>query len=237
MTFHPWGGTSSSACFQESKWLDFNMLQSGHGDRYIPNYDMVHADYNREPVKPCMDGEPNYEDHAIQWDPVNGWFDEWDVRRAAYQSVFAGGMGVTYGCHPIWQFYDKGRVPITSARHFWDDVLDLPGASDMIYLRKLVESKPFFSRIPDQSLITGDDSGFTNRIVSCRGDGYGFIYLPANKGVNVKLSLIGPVNKISWFNPRNGNYKNLGVFGENEKYFSVPVQGIDWVLVIETNDK
>ncbi len=66
MTFHPWGGTSSSACFQNTDWLDFNMLQSGHSDRFIANYDMVHADYDRIPVKPCMDGEPNYEDHPIR---------------------------------------------------------------------------------------------------------------------------------------------------------------------------
>ncbi len=233
MTFHPWGGTGSSACFQNSDWLDFNMLQSGHSDRFIANYDMVHADYDRIPVKPCMDGEPNYEDHPINWDPANGWFNDWDVRRAAYQSVFDGGMGVTYGCHAIWQFLDKGRTAITWARHYWYEDLDLPGAFDMMYLRELIESKPFFSRIPDQSMIIGDDSGFTNKIIACRGDGYGFVYLPANKGVTVKLSLISSDNNVSWFNPRTGKYKAVGEIKENEKYFEVPVQGVDWVLVVE----
>ncbi len=194
---------------------------------------MVHADYDKLPVKPCMDGEPNYEDHPINWDPANGWFNQWDVRRAAYQSVFAGAMGVTYGCHSIWQFLDKGRTAITSARHTWTEDLNLPGASQMIWLRQLMESEPYFSRVPDQSLIIADESGFTNRIVACRGMGYGLIYLPANKGVNVKLALVGPVCKVSWFNPRNGTKTEQGVFNDDEKYFEVPVQGVDWVLVIE----
>ncbi len=233
MTFHPWGGTSSSACFQDTDWLDFNMLQSGHSDRFIENYAMVADDYKRIPVKPCMDGEPNYEDHPINWDPANGWFDEWDVRRAAYQSVFAGGMGVTYGCHPVWQFFDRGRTPIAYVRHNWYEVLDLPGALDMLYLRRLIESKPFYSRVPDPEMIVADESGFTNKILACRGEGYGFVYLPANKGVRVRLDRVGANNKVLWYNPRNGKYIQTGTFSESEKYFSVPVRGIDWVLVIE----
>ena len=82
-------------------------------------------------------------------------------------------------------------------------------------------------------MIIGDDSGFTNKIIACRGDGYGFVYLPANKGVTVKLSLISSDNNVSWFNPRTGKYKAVGEIKENEKYFEVPVQGVDWVLVVE----
>jgi hypothetical protein len=55
MTFHPGGGTSSSSWFQNDAWLDFNMIQSGHGID-VSNYTMVSADYNRTPVKPTMDG-------------------------------------------------------------------------------------------------------------------------------------------------------------------------------------
>lgn len=31
ITYHPMGGMSSSHFFHEEPWLDFNMLQSGHG--------------------------------------------------------------------------------------------------------------------------------------------------------------------------------------------------------------
>ena len=58
MTYHPQGGRTSAQWFHEDAWLDFNMLQSGHSAFNLPNYEKVTADYNRKPVKPCLDGEP-----------------------------------------------------------------------------------------------------------------------------------------------------------------------------------
>jgi hypothetical protein len=75
MTYHPVGGQSSAERLHAEPWLDFNMLQSGHARRAEANYAMLARDYARMPVKPCMDGEPCYEDHPIGFDPRNGWFD------------------------------------------------------------------------------------------------------------------------------------------------------------------
>jgi len=69
ITYHPMGGQSSSQWLHSEPWLDFNMCQSGHGARYFANYEMIERDYNLKPTKPCMDGEPRYEDHPINWDP------------------------------------------------------------------------------------------------------------------------------------------------------------------------
>ena len=235
MTMHPWGETSSSYCFQNTDWLDFNMLQSGHGKGYLPNYKMITADYNKSPVKPCLDGEPNYEDHPINWgDGINGWFDDADVRRSAYWSVFSGSYGHTYGCHPIWQFLDKGREPIGGARHTWREVLDLPGAWDMIHLRNLIESRPSINRFPDPSIILSDDGSSFNRIVACRADNYIFIYLPANFSTTVRIDRISGAKKIAWwYNPRTGEAKQIGEYDKGQVSFDVPVSGVDWVLVID----
>jgi hypothetical protein len=67
------------------------MLQSGHGARDSANYDLVARDYNLTPTKPTLDGEIRYEDHPVNFDPKNGWFDEYDVRQAAWWGVLAGG--------------------------------------------------------------------------------------------------------------------------------------------------
>ena len=133
MTFHPWGEHSSSEWFQNSSWLDFNMCQTGHGQRSYAIYKRtIVNDYNLSPVKPCFDGEPRYEDHPVNWKPeVFGWFDDADVRQAMYWNLFSGAFGHTYGCHPIWQFAAPGRDPVGLARHYWYDVLDLPGAFDL----------------------------------------------------------------------------------------------------------
>ena len=239
MTFHPQGGTKSSTCFHDAEWLDFNMLQSGHSDKFISNYERVHTDYELLPVKPCMDAEPCYEDHPVSWNPANGWFDATDVRRAAYWALFAGAHGHTYGCHPIWQMLHEDQEPISSARHTWDEVLDLPGAGDMTHVKNLMLSRPFFSRIPDQSLINSGIGNYTNHVAATRGKGYAFIYLPANRKVTVNPGKIQADSVTGWwYNPRNGKSNKIDTFSaDNDQHFDTPVNGVDWVLVLDAADK
>ena len=92
------------------------MFQSGHAALDAPNYRFVEADRRLRPAKPVLDGEPRYEDHPIDWKPENGWFGAADVRQAAYWAVLAGAAGHTYGNHNIWQMWQPGRAPISSAR-------------------------------------------------------------------------------------------------------------------------
>jgi Protein of unknown function (DUF4038) len=167
MTFHPMGGHSSAEWLHDEKWLNFNMLQSGHGRRDLANYEMIARDYARKPAKPCLDGEACYEDHPINWKPENGWFDDYDVRKTGYWAVFAGACGHTYGCHDIWQFLSDARPPVSSARTPWQKALNLPGSSQVGHLRRLVHSRPFWHRVPDQSLIAGDTLKGTDHIQAC----------------------------------------------------------------------
>ncbi len=41
------------------------MVQSGHVVLDAPIWEMVTADYMRDPVKPVLDGEPNYQDLCV----------------------------------------------------------------------------------------------------------------------------------------------------------------------------
>ena len=45
ITFHPTGNRSSSYHNHDEAWLDFNMIQSGHGALNAKNYDFVEHDY------------------------------------------------------------------------------------------------------------------------------------------------------------------------------------------------
>ncbi|MBN2139006.1 MAG: glycoside hydrolase family 140 protein [Sedimentisphaerales bacterium] len=241
-TYHPQGGRTSAQWFGADSWLDFNMLQSGHDRFDNDNYNRVSADYNRKPTKPCLDGEPRYEDHPVNWKPQNGWFGDFDVRQAAYWALFAGGFGHTYGCHDIWQMYAPGRAPISSARNNWYDVLDLPGAWDMIHVRNLIESRPFLSRVPDQSLVAGDPGRGAEHIQATRGSGYAFIYLPYGQDVEVTLGRIsGSKVRAWWFDPRSGQAESIGTFeNAGSRRFDPPGdkrRGNDWVLVLDDADK
>ena len=242
MSYHTWGGTSTSQWFQNDNWLDFNMTQSGHNAQNNRNYETIARDYALTPIKPCMDSEPCYEDHAIDWDPVNGWFDEWDVRKTAYWGLLAGAHGTTYGCHPIWQFLDKGRQPITSARHYWYQVLDLPGAFQITQVRRLMESRPMLTRVPDQSLIAAGQGEGAEHIQAARGDGYAYIYIPTGETVTIQLGKIsGARVRALWYNPRVGESTVIGEFDNaGSREFdppAAPVDGNDWVLVLDDTTK
>lgn len=242
MTYHPQGGRSSAEWFHEDSWLDFNMLQSGHGKFDNDNYRRVSADYNRKPTKPCLDGEPRYEDHPVNWKPQNGWFNDFDVRQAAYWGLFAGGFGHTYGCHDIWQMYAPGRGSISSARNYWYDVLDLPGAWDMMHVRNLIESRPFLDRVPDQSLISGDAGTGGQHIQATRGKDYAFLYLPYGQSVKVELGKIsGDKVHAWWYDPRTGGSLSAGTFANiGTREFDPPgktARGNDWVLVLDDDAK
>jgi hypothetical protein len=243
MTYHPWGEHSSSEWFQNSQWLDFNMCQTGHGQRSYAIYKrIIVRDYGLIPVKPCFDGEPRYEDHPVNWNPnVLGWFDDADVRQALYWNLFSGGFGHTYGCHPVWQFLTPAREAIGLARHNWYDVLDLTGAWDLIHARRLIESRPFLSRVPDQSLIVPAYYPETDYIIATRGDGYAFIYFPTGWPAEIILDKIGAKSiNAYWFNPRNGKAKLTETMpGTGIRKFTPPTgdRGNDWILVLDDASK
>lgn len=243
MTFHPGGERSSSDWFQDSKWLDFNMCQTGHGQRSYAIYKrLIVRDYELKPMKPCFDGEPRYEDHPVNWNPdVLGWFNDADVRQALYWNLFSGSFGHTYGCHPVWQFLTPVREPIGLARHNWYDVLDLPGACDLIHARRLLESRPFLSRVPDQSLISPAYFPETDYVVATRGDGYAFVYFPTGWTAEIQLAKIGAKSVTAyWFDPRKGESKLIETFpGTGTRKFTPPTggRGNDWILILDDTSK
>ncbi|RYG26751.1 DUF4038 domain-containing protein [bacterium] len=152
MTFHPQGERSSADDFHDDKWLDLNMLQTGHGNPDLGVVRrMMRASYERTPVKPVIDGEPRYENHPIGFNMTRGYYDAGDVRQACYTGVFLGGAGVTYGCHAIWQFAQDRFEPVNNPISHWRYSLGLPGANQMRHLKELMLSLPFLQMRPDFS--------------------------------------------------------------------------------------
>ena len=203
----------------------------------MPNDNIISHDYQLTPRKPCLDGEPRYEDHAVNWKPQDlGWFDDYDVRQAAYWALFAGAFGHTYGCHPVWQWCSDRFEPVSFARRHWRQALDLPGAFQMRHARRLLESRPMLARIPDQSLLADPKTGPEHRL-ACRGDDYLMVYLPQGGSVTVKPhALRDPLLRVWWFDPRTGESRDAGVVSRQEHLeLMAPWRGpcSDAVLVID----
>lgn len=231
MTYHAPGPYSSSQWFHEATWLDFNMLQTGHCERSYSVYkNRLVADYQRKPTKPTLDGEPRYEDHPVCWNPnVMGWFDEEDVRNAAYWSLFSGAFGHTYGCHAIWQFYTTDKEPMGAVRNTWQADLDLPGAFSMLHVRRLMESRPFLSRVPAQDMIVSKQWSETTQVVATRGDGYAFIYFPTDIEATIDLDKLNfKTVKAWWYDPRTGEANALEKVAQKGK-LTIKAPSLKWM--------
>lgn len=244
MTFHPQpNGVSdggSAKWFHNDAWLDFNMFQTGHC-RENNLWDRMAYAYTLKPVKPVLDGEPIYEDHPVCFNATeNGTSSAYDVRKSAYFNVFAGAFGHTYGCHDIWQMNAPHRTPVNGPHYPWYVAMDLPGASQMKFLRQLIESRPFFDRIPDQSLIT-NALNTNDHIQATRGNDYILVYTSQGKNFTVNTSKISGKEIVAyWYNPRNGEAKEIGKFEKKpQQEFTPPGTGYgyDWVLVIDDSSQ
>lgn len=249
ITLHPPGGSGSSKWFHDESWLDFNMRQNGHNPEYTGRYDQTRADYDRQPVKPVLDGEPIYEDHPVSFNAKNlGHSIAADVRRTLYWDLFSGAFGHTYGHHSVWQFWQPGRSPINNPLLAWTDAVNQPGAAQMQYGRRLIESRPFLTRVPDDSVIvatnvpTAMPGAGTRRFVATRdssGD-YAMVYAPIGRPFRVHMDKISGKVKAWWFNPRDGSVTAIGEFdnkGEQEFTPPNPGEALDWVLVLDNASK
>ncbi len=242
--YHPQGGSQSSSVFlHQESWLSINGMQSGHGGGHDqPVWEWIARDYGLSPAKPVMDLEPNYEDHPYnpwpRWNPATGYYRDHDVRKQTYRSVFAGACGVTYGHHAVWGFVGARNDVINHADRDWIDALYRPAGRQMVFLRLLVESRPFFSRIPDQSLIVGESGKGTLHVQATRDrEGtYAFVYFPTNDQTAViDLSRLRSRRVLAWwYDPRTGIATRLGdVDGGEPREFRSPPYGPDWVLVLD----
>ena len=240
MTFHPQpngitdGG--SAKWFHKDAWLDFNMFQTGHC-RETNLWDRMKYAYDLQPTKPVLDGEPIYEDHPVCFNPTDlGISSAYDVRKSAWLDVFAGAFGHTYGCHDIWQMYAPHRTPVNGPQRPWYVAIDLPGASQLKFLRKLIESRPMFDRIPDQTLIT-DALGAGDHVQATRGNDYILVYSAQGKKFVVNTNKIsGKEINANWYNPRNGEVTSIGKSArKNQQEFVPPTSGYghDWVLILD----
>ncbi len=260
ITFHPTGSNTSLSFFQNEDWIDFHMAQSGHGERDNPNYLYPLNNYFTKPIKPFIDGEPRYEDLPVKfWEiklkegyaenpfPIAdsltpyGYFNAYDVRRAAYWSVFSGAAGFTYGNGSVWCFWQKGFSAPIAIKHSWKTAMDSPGGKQMQYLKKLINRYGINNLSPNRSVITDNWSKSTNyqSVLFSKDKSTALIYIPDGKSIKVsKVKFIQKPLYYSWYSPRDGKSSAIKLATSKSILlnFSPPSQGDgnDWVLILST---
>ncbi|MEO0963510.1 MAG: DUF4038 domain-containing protein [Planctomycetota bacterium] len=258
VTFHPKAAESSGEALHEREWLSLNMIQSGHSMRDAPGWRLINRDLERRPLKPVLDAEPCYEHHPIDpfsrdWRPEFGRFVDYDVRKAAYRAVFAGACGHTYGSHSVWQFSTPDRAPVNHPSPDWREAIHAPGAEQMIWLKRLMLSRPYFDRVPAPELLpdvpldretawpvigaaVNDDAARALRPMATRDTHgrYAMVYFPcAAQRLRVRVDTHSGVGHAWWFDPRGGQSHDAGTLSAGVHDICSPLGGPDWVLVID----
>ena len=170
--------------------------------------------------------------------PPTAIFRDHDVRKQMWRSVLAGGCGVTYGHHAVWQFFDPALNPVINhADRPWREALLRPAAQQVRHLRALIERlDPAGSRLPDQALLA-HDAGARGSHVRCMRDAaraWAIVYVPNTQTVTIAAnSVAGNPMHASWFDPRTGASTPIGAFdAAKPRAFTTPDHGPDWVLVL-----
>ncbi|TAF72933.1 MAG: hypothetical protein EAZ53_14180 [Bacteroidetes bacterium] len=113
----------------------------------------------------------------------------------------------------------------------------------MKYLKNLILSRPYLTRIPDQSLIVGENKSGPEYIVATRDQSgsYALIYIPVGKTFTLDLSkLSGSSLKATWYNPKDGSSATIpSISKKSNQEFTTPTvgKGNDWVLILDDASK
>jgi hypothetical protein len=214
MTVHPWwhGGDKRQAW--EQPWYDFIMFQGAHaGHGNVPPTALYRDAWNRQPARPVLEAECNYE--GIYAGKPGREHTPDDVRRVAYHAIQAGSFGYTYGAQGLWYptqnaedktFSDWGTPMV------WWESLERPGAAQMGFLRKCYESVAWWKLAPrpDAVEFQGKVKDATRPLAKSEGDAAHLVWFPKGSGAQTAaaLSLADPAAAgayaATWFNPRDG---------------------------------
>jgi hypothetical protein len=202
--------------YAQGGWVDVNCTYT-----YAIIHQKLLADYHQQPVQPFFLIESSYEGE-YNAPPVQ-------IRRQAYWAILCGGCGQFIGNNPIWLF-----------NHGWQEAMDLSGSCDMVHLKVLFSSRPWFHLVPDykHEVVTaglGEFRGLTYLAAARTYDGGTVIaYMPTARTVTVDLTKIcGELVLAWWFDPRNGEARPAGEFPTSgNQEFAPPADG-DWVLVLD----
>lgn len=232
MTYHPGAPRTSAEAYHDEEWLDFNMLQTSHCGVDVP---FVRQAYELEPPKPYLDAESIYEDHPICWEVERGYSTPEQVRAGMYTSVFTGGFGFVYGNQATWQMYAPEHEAIIGPQGYWYDMLDREAAGDAVHLRRLLESRPILTRIPDQSMLGEGGEANTSVLVTRDSEGsYALAYARGGGELTLDLSaLSGSTAQLWWYDPRSGETLDAGQQPAAEPTTVTPPDDSDWVLIVD----
>lgn len=200
-------------CFgDDCRWLTLHM--AGNADRHHDHYEeYLSGDYFAKPVRPCVNGEPQYAGwYEVRGESVGGSLeDDLDVRSAMYGSVLCGGLGGhIYGANGIW----GGDVEDYAKDKMWE-AIQWSSDGQMQYLRDFILSagEAYTSLVPHRELVTpnenGPAQGFRGWAFAARTDDRGLFMIYFEPGcAQARVSGARPnaTYEVRGFDPASGEW-------------------------------
>lgn len=147
ITVHP--SVSSRDCVTDAAVLNFDMLQTGHGDRASlpPTIKQVHRAYRTTPAMPVIESEVCYEGIGECCRPeVQRWM--------FWACILNGAAGFTYGANGLWQVNTRAK-PFGPSPHGmswgntpWDAAARLPGSEQLGLAKQFLTRYPWWQFEP-----------------------------------------------------------------------------------------
>jgi len=202
---------------EEARWL--SLYQVGNFSREHFQYWHLSEIFDLPEPKPVLNGEPYYAGCPLGWphdEPPNGpEEDALYCRSAMYGSVLCGGLaGHIYGAQGLWE----GAVEEEADPQMWESLTWESGAQ-MEYLKKFVlsEGERYQELVPRREFLTpnksGDHIGYTGWAYCAGTADRDFFLLYFEKDcpqATFRGSLPGTNYRARWFNPRRGEWIDLG---------------------------
>ena len=247
LTVHPTGIGRLSArhATDDATLLDFDMLQTPHGERAAvePTVHTVQQSYADKPTMPVIDGEAAYE---MLMDKIpTRW-----TRQMFWLCLTNGAAGHTYGANGIWQCNRPGEPHGPSPHHHggvgygaipWNEAMNLPGSQQVGLGKKLFERYAWHKFTPHPQWVSYAQSASDQSygpFATGIAEKVRIVYVPETRPVRMKKLEAGVQYQASAFDPTTGQIVEIGrteAGSQESDSFAKPPQisSDDWVLVLE----
>ncbi len=237
VSIHP--SSNARDVVEDPAVLDFDMLQTGHGDRTsLPNtVRQVTRSLTRSPQMPVVNAEVCYEGILEA--------SREEVQRLMFWAdILSGAAGHTYGANGIWQL-NREEEPFGPSPHGrswgdtpWTVAYRLPGSAQLGLGKALLLRHVWwrFEAHPEWAEPHWTEQNFTQPYAAGIPGEVRMIYVPASWNLP-KLAKLEPdvTYQGLLFNPSNGKEVDLGrIKGDEQGKWQPPVPPIvrDWVIVL-----
>ena len=226
VTIHPSGMSYSRAQLEDPSLVDFEMLQTAHGDWWIipKHVKMVIESVNREPKLPVLIAEVCYEGHAgTSWEDMQ--------RFLFWSSILSGTCGHTYGADGIFQVNTREK-PFGPSAHggsysatSWEEASQFSGSIHMGVAKRLLERYPWWQLEPHPEWVKcwWKNGWPRDKYFTCYVAGIPkrlrIIYFPPQRRAQpiIKELESDVTYQAFYYDPRTGKEYSLGIVKPNVK--------------------